>query len=71
VGEYWNGDVDVLTRYLQNSPSDLRLYDAPLLYNLARLSWSKTPDLRTVFHQTLVKERPHNAVTLVMNHDTQ
>jgi alpha-amylase len=71
VGEYWNGDVDVLTRYLEKSPADLHLYDAPLLYNLARLSWSKTPDLRTVFHRTLVMERPNNAVTLVMNHDTQ
>jgi alpha-amylase len=71
VGEYWNGDVDILTNYLKDSPSDLHLYDAPLLYNLARVSWSKSPDLRTVFDRTLVKARPNNAVTLVMNHDTQ
>ncbi|KAF2678618.1 glycoside hydrolase family 13 protein [Lentithecium fluviatile CBS 122367] len=71
VGEYWNGDVDILTDFLKGSPSDLYLYDAPLLYNLAHLSWSKSPDLRTVFERTLVKARPHNAVTLVMNHDTQ
>jgi alpha-amylase len=71
VGEYWNGDVDTLTNFLKDSPPDLHLYDAPLLYNLARLSWSETPDLRTVFERTLVQVKPNNAVTLVMNHDTQ
>ena len=71
VGEYWSGDVKVLDAYLEKSSPDLYLYDAPLLYNFGRLSWSKTPDLRTVFEKTLVYSRPKNAVTLMMNHDTQ
>ncbi|KAF1960771.1 glucan 1,4-alpha-maltohexaosidase precursor [Byssothecium circinans] len=71
VGEYWNGNVDILADFLRRSPEDLHLYDAPLLYNFGRLSWSKRPDLRRVFDRTLVKLRPENAVTLVMNHDTQ
>ena len=71
VGEYWCGDVDVLDAFLKKSLPDLCLYDAPLLYNLARISWSTNPDLRTVFERTLVIKRPTNAVTLVMNHDTQ
>jgi alpha-amylase len=71
VGEYWNGDVHILEDYLKNSPPDMYLYDAPLLYNLARLSHSKSPDLRMVFQRSLVASRPRNAVTLVMNHDTQ
>ncbi|KAF2715316.1 glycoside hydrolase family 13 protein [Pleomassaria siparia CBS 279.74] len=71
VGEYWSGDVDILDAYLEKSLPDLHLYDAPLLYNMAMLSWDKKPDLRTVFERTLVCTRPDNAVTLVMNHDTQ
>ncbi|KAF2636864.1 glucan 1,4-alpha-maltohexaosidase precursor [Massarina eburnea CBS 473.64] len=71
VGEYWNNSVRILTEYLKNSPPDLHLYDAPLLHNLSHLSWSPMPDLRVVFEYTLVQLRPQNAVTLVMNHDTQ
>ncbi|CAI6342040.1 unnamed protein product [Periconia digitata] len=71
VGEYWSGEVDNLVRFLEGSPEDLYLYDAPLLYNFGRLSYERFPDLRTVFNQTLVDCRPNNAVTLVMNHDTQ
>jgi alpha-amylase len=71
VGEYWCGDVDTLTAFLDGSPGDMYLYDAPLLYNFGRLSYGRNPDLRTVFEKTLVGYRPRNAVTLVMNHDTQ
>ena len=58
-------------KFLDGSPRDIYLYDAPLLYNFGRLSYGRDPDLRTVFEKTLVKCRPCNAVTLVMNHDTQ
>lgn len=71
VGEFWSGNVQLLTHWLDASPAGLHLYDAPLLYNLARTSWSKKPDLSSIFDQTLVQARPQNAVTLVMNHDTQ
>ena len=71
VGEFWSGNVQLLTHWLDASPAGLHLYDAPLLYNLARTSWSKKPDLSSIFDQTLVQARPQSAVTLVMSHDTQ
>ena len=71
VGEFWSGNVQLLTHWLDASPAGLHLYDAPLLYNLARTSWSEKPNLSSIFDQTLVQARPQSAVTLVMNHDTQ
>ncbi|KAL9086195.1 MAG: hypothetical protein Q9165_007260 [Trypethelium subeluteriae] len=70
VGEHWTDDTRSLVRWLASAPPNFHLFDAPLLYNLARTSWSKDPDLRQVFRGTLVEARPNNAVTLVMNHDT-
>ena len=46
-------------------------YDAPLVYNFSRISTEEDADLRKVFDKTLVSERPMDAVTVVMNHDTQ
>ncbi|KAI9662371.1 MAG: hypothetical protein M1821_008538 [Bathelium mastoideum] len=71
VGEHWTDNVKTLVRWLAAAPPDFHLFDAPLLYNLARTSWSKDPDLRQIFQDTLVKSRPNNAITLVANHDTQ
>ena len=71
VGEYWTNNTKSLVRWLASAPPNVHLFDAPLLYNLARTSWAKDPDLRQVFQDTLVKASPSNAVTLVMNHDTQ
>jgi alpha-amylase len=71
IGEHWTNNAKSLVRWLDSAPSDFHLFDVPLLYNLARTSWSKTPDLRELFRGTLVGLRPKNAVTLVMNHDTQ
>ncbi|MCJ1385378.1 hypothetical protein MMC17_008500 [Xylographa soralifera] len=47
------------------------LFDAPLVYNFSQLSTTEDSDLRKVFDNTLVQVEPYNAVTLVMNHDTQ
>src|SRR6202044_1377600 len=41
------------------------------LYNFSRISMTEKGDLRSVFDKTLVQAEPYNAVTLVMNHDTQ
>lgn len=71
VGEFWNGDCRRLLPWLDRMPPDFHLMDAPLLYSLAETSWSRAPDLRKVFEDTLVKVRPKQAMTLVMNHDTQ
>ncbi|PSN61366.1 alpha amylase [Corynespora cassiicola Philippines] len=71
VGEYWNGDVNVLLKWLNNMSPDFQLYDVPLMYNIARLSWNRDQDLRNVFRGTLVESRPKNAVTFIRIHDTQ
>ncbi|KAF2234545.1 glycoside hydrolase family 13 protein [Viridothelium virens] len=71
VGEHWTDNTKSLVRWLASAPPNFHLFDAPLLYNLARTSWAKDPDLRQIFQGTLVEARPNNAITLVMNHDTQ
>ncbi|KAF5515320.1 Glucan 1,4-alpha-maltohexaosidase [Colletotrichum siamense] len=71
VGEFWHGDVRVLTNWMDNMHSFFSLYDVPLMYHIARLSWHEDHDLREVFKNTLVEQRPNNAVTFIRNHDTQ
>ncbi|KAK4493663.1 hypothetical protein PRZ48_014848 [Zasmidium cellare] len=71
VGEFWVGDVGTMTKWLDAMHRKFSLFDAPLLYNFSRLSTTEEADLRTVFDGTLVKAEPVNAVTVVMNHDTQ
>ena len=71
VGEFWVGDVDQMTAWLNEMHHRFALYDAPLLYNFSKLSTTEDADLRGVFDRSLVKEAPLSAVTVVMNHDTQ
>ncbi len=72
VGEYWNGDVNVLLDYLDEIKSEASLFDVPLHYNLYHCSKAGgSYDLRTIFDGTLVKSDPVKAVTFVDNHDTQ
>ena len=72
VGEYWNGDTGRLLHYLDELDNTLSLFDVPLHYHF--FDASKNPDrydLRMIFDNTLVQQRPMNAVTFVDNHDTQ
>lgn len=71
VGEFWVNEVETMTKWLDAMHRKFSLFDAPLLYNFSRLSTTEEADLRTVFDGTLVKAEPVNAVTVVMNHDTQ
>ncbi|KAK4944405.1 hypothetical protein LTR66_014507, partial [Elasticomyces elasticus] len=71
VGEFWVGGTELLTKWLDKMGHKFSLFDAPLLYNFSRLSTTEDADLRTVFDNSLVKAKPVNAVTVVMNHDTQ
>ncbi|KAI9653664.1 MAG: hypothetical protein M1829_001151 [Trizodia sp. TS-e1964] len=71
VGEFWKDSLDDMVTYLQRMNHKFSLFDAPLVYNFSALSKTESGDLRTVFDGTLVKAEPVNAVTLVMNHDTQ
>lgn len=86
VGEFWNGDVNVLLKWMDNMSPEFKLYDVPLMYRIARLSQGEDTDLREVFRDTLVERRPNNAVvspsilrselsltlqTFIRIHDTQ
>jgi alpha-amylase len=62
MGEYWSGDVHLLTEWLDQTSSDFYLFDVPLMGNLAKVSLYESIDLRDVFRDTLVERRPHNAI---------
>lgn len=75
VGEFWNGDVNVLVGWMDGMNPDFKLYDVPLMYKIARLSQGEDTDLRHVFHNTLVEAKPNNAVvshkrSLLCSHGT-
>ncbi|KAL8738423.1 MAG: hypothetical protein Q9181_000794 [Wetmoreana brouardii] len=71
VGEFWKHSLDAMTTYIRNMQHKFSLFDAPLVYNFSSMSNTPGPDLTKVFEGTLVQSEPYNAVTLVMNHDTQ
>ena len=60
-----------LMSYLKDTNHKFSLFDTPLLNAFSQLSTKEDADLRKIFKNSLVKEAPVNAVTLVMNHDTQ
>ncbi|MEM9803710.1 MAG: alpha-amylase [Cyanobacteria bacterium P01_D01_bin.56] len=72
VGEYWSYEIEALHHFLTLTGGDVTLFDAPLHYNFSEASHSGSDyDLRTIFDNTLVKQQPALAVTLVDNHDSQ
>ncbi|KAH8599463.1 glycoside hydrolase superfamily [Bisporella sp. PMI_857] len=71
VGEFWKDSLSDMHKYLERMGKKFSLFDAPLVYNFSQLSKTEGGDLTKVFDDTLVKTVPVNAVTLVMNHDTQ
>ena len=72
VGEYWSGDLQRLTYYLDSVDNEMSLFDVALHYNIYNASQAGPDyDLRSILDGTLVRERPDNAVTFVDNHDTQ
>jgi len=71
VGEYWTADASEIIKYSANFDHRICFYDSPLVYNFSNISTSADADMRKVFDKSLVAERPLDAVTVVMNHDTQ
>ncbi len=72
VGEYWSNDLGKLLYYLDEVHYSMDLFDTPLHYHFCAASRSGgTYDLRSLFVDTLVSQRPSQAVTFVDNHDTQ
>ncbi len=72
VGEFWSYDKAKLHNYIAKTGGRMSLFDAPLHLNFHRASTSFGHfDMRTLMDNTLMKEQPSLAVTLVDNHDTQ
>ncbi len=72
VGEYWSGDIERLLYYLDSVENEMSLFDVALHYNFFHAAEADYEyDLRQLLQNTLVTERPENAVTFVDNHDTQ
>jgi alpha-amylase len=72
VGEYWNADCGTLLHYLDVNQNCLSLFDVALHYRFCQASSSSgSYDMGSILNDTLVHERPTNAVTFVDNHDTQ
>jgi alpha-amylase len=72
VGEYWSYDVDALHSFLKTTNGRVALFDAPLHYNFHVASIEgQDYNLCQIFDNSLVKEQPALAVTLVENHDSQ
>ncbi len=70
VGEYWSGDIERLTRYLDMVEHRMRLFDVALHYHFYQCSRGER-SLKTVFDGTLTQICPDSAVPFVDNHDTQ
>jgi alpha-amylase len=73
VGEYWApGYLDSLLKYIDATEGEMSLFDPSLHQNFHIASKSANRyDMRKILNETLVKEMPEKAVTLVDNHDTQ
>lgn len=72
VGEFWSYDVNKLHNYITKTSGTMSLFDAPLHNNFYTASKSSGYfDMRYLLNNTLMKDQPSLAVTLVDNHDTQ
>jgi len=73
VGEYWSYNLSELQYYIQKTDGCVSLFDAPLQNNFYQAS--RTPngnyDMHGILNNTLMKNNPVLAVTIIDNHDTQ
>ena len=70
VGEYWSGELERLTNYLDRVDRRMALFDVALHYNFFDASQGRCA-LKHICENSLVQARPYYAVTFVDNHDTQ
>ena len=72
VGEFWSGNIKKLHNYITKTGGKMSLFDAPLHYKFHAASKAGGDfDMSKLMDNTLMKEQPVLAVTLVENHDTQ
>ena len=70
VGEYWSGELERLTNYLDKVDRRMALFDVALHYNFFNASQGRCT-LKHILDHSLVRAQPYYAVTFVDNHDTQ
>ncbi|KAI0749357.1 alpha amylase [Daedaleopsis nitida] len=72
VAEYWSADLEQIKPYIRVFQGLVTFFDVPFHYNLHNASKAGSRyDLRRIFHGSILKFRPSDAVTFVDNHDTQ
>lgn len=72
VGEYWSSHVSALKHFVREVDRSMMLFDSALHYNFRAASHQgRDFNLTKIFDNTLVKDYPRMAVTIVSNHDTQ
>jgi alpha-amylase len=72
IGEYWQNSVQPLIKYTDVTGGKIQLFDVPLHYNFHYASMEgERYDLRTIFDNTLIQQKPELAISFVENHDTQ
>jgi len=72
VGEYWSRENNALKHFINVTDGNIMLFDVNLHYNFAHASRKGNNfDMQTIFNNTLIRDYPDFAVTLVSNHDTQ
>ncbi|EJT71040.1 hypothetical protein GGTG_12061 [Gaeumannomyces tritici R3-111a-1] len=71
VAEHTGDERGPMEKYLDLLQDRVSLFDFPLLMNFCRASYDPNVDLRKIFAGALCETRPKNAVTFIMNHDTQ
>jgi alpha-amylase len=72
VGEYWNADINILLKFLENIKGDMSLFDVPLHFNFYEASNANGYyDMSKILDNTLMQRNSLKAVTFVDNHDTQ
>ncbi|KAF8508526.1 glycoside hydrolase family 13 protein [Hysterangium stoloniferum] len=72
VAEHWSADYRKLKPYIRALRGEVSFFDVPLHYNFHQASLAgSTYDLRRILDNTVVQNRPGDAVTFVDNHDTQ
>jgi alpha-amylase len=72
AGEYWSTHIEALKHFTEITEGGMMLFDSGLHYNFGEAGKKgKDYDLQRIFDNTLIKEAPNLAITLVSNHDTQ
>lgn len=72
VAEYWDGDPEALTSYLESQDFDISMMDVRFHYALHEASVNtENFDMAKLFDGSLYRDNPSHATTFVDNHDSQ